>query len=362
MDKQNRILAVDIFRGLTMSMMILVNYPGSYVYMYPPLTHAKWNGITPTDFIFPFFIFIVGVSVALSFSRQVASAKPRKEMVKKILIRGVKIYAIGYFLHYLPELDFTKIDLFGVLQRIAVVYVVCALLFLYTNRKTQIYISAGILITYWITMSFISTDAFLAGTMEPGVNFAAWFDRLFFSAKMMGKHGWNSEGLYSTFPSIVTGITGMLAGHLIIKRKITENTVILLLAAGIVCLLAGSIWDWQFPINKKLWTSSYVLYTSGWAAVALALSLYFIDIKGFKSNLVARYGIIFGSNAIAIYVMGDIFETIYKYSHIHDFVYNGLSNLGMSEVNASLIWSLFSVGSCFLVAWYLYRKQLFFKL
>jgi len=362
MSNPGRILSVDIFRGLTMAMMILVNYPGSWGFIYPPLEHSRWNGITPTDLIFPFFIFIVGVSVALSYSRQMEGAKPRKEMVKKILVRGLKIYAIGFFIHYLPEFDFTRFDLFGVLQRIAVVFVACALLYIYTSWKTQLYIISAILITYWITLSFISTDLFLAGTMEPGVNFAAWFDRLFFSAEMMGRHGWNSEGIYSTFPAIATGMTGMLAGRLILTKKITESTIIWLFIGGIIAILAGSIWDWQFPINKKIWTSSYVLYTSGWASVALAIIMYFVDFMKFKDNLLARAGIIFGSNAIAIYVMADVFETIYKYSHAHDFVYLGLTNLGMAEVNASLVWALISVTSCFLVAIFLYRKNLFFKL
>ena len=361
MDNPNRILSVDIFRGLTMALMIMVNYPGSWGYMYAPLVHSEWNGTTPTDFIFPFFIFIVGVSVALSYSKQMEASKPRKEMVKKILIRGLKIYIIGLFLHYLPDLDFDRINLFGVLQRIAAVFVVCALLFIYTNWKTQLYIVGGILVGYWITMNFISTEAFTAGTMELGVNFAAWVDRLIFPFDMIGKHGWSAEGFYSTFPAIATGITGMLAGRLILTRKITESTIIWLFTAGILGILAGSIWGWQFPINKKIWSSSYVLYTSGWASISLALALWFIDLKGYKNNLLARLGIIFGSNAIAIYVVADIFQTIYKYTHIQDFVYDGLVNLGISEVNASLFWSLFSTASCFMVAYILYRKKLFFK-
>ena len=361
MNNPNRILSVDIFRGLTMAMMIMVNYPGSWGFMYPPLVHSEWNGITPTDLIFPFFIFIVGVSVALSYSRQKESGRSRKEMVKKILVRGLKIYLIGLFIHYLPEFDFTRINLFGVLQRIAAVFTVCALLFLYTGWKTQLYIIGGILLCYWITMSFIPNGNFLAGTIEPGANLAFRIDRLIFPVNMIGKHGWSAEGFYSTFPAIATGMTGMLAGRLILTKKITETTIIWLFIAGIVCILAGSVWDWQFPINKKLWTSSYVLYTAGWASATLAISLYFVDFKGYKNNLIARCGVIFGSNAIAIYVMADVFETFYKYTHIHDFVYGWLSNLGMAEVNASLIWSLISVGSCFLVAWFLYSKNLFFK-
>ncbi len=362
MDRPERILSVDVFRGLTMAMMILVNYPGSWSYVYQPLTHSDWNGITPTDFIFPFYIFIVGISVVLSYSRQMEAGKPRKEMIKKILVRGLKIYAIGFFLHYLPDFDFDKIDLFGVLQRIAVVFTACALLYILTNWKTQLYIMSGILIGYWITLSFVPTSGFKVGTLEPGVNFAAWFDRLFFSAKMMGWHGWNSEGIYSTFPAIATGITGMLAGRLILTKKISESTIIWLFVVGVSGVIAGSIWDWQFPINKKIWTSSYVVYTSSWASIVLALSIWLIDMHDYKKNRLVRFGIIFGSNAIAIYVMADIFETIYKYTRIHDFVYNGLSNLGMAEVNSSLIWALFSVASCFCVAWFLYRKKIFLKL
>jgi len=361
MDHSNRILSVDIFRGLTMALMIMVNYPGSWGYMYAPLVHSEWNGTTPTDFIFPFFIFIVGVSIALSFSKQIAESRPRKEMVKKILIRGLKIYLIGLFLHYLPDLDFDRINLFGVLQRIAAVFVVCAILFIYTGWKTQIYIFGGILVGYWITMNFISTDAFSAGTIEPGVNFAAWVDRLIFPVDMIGKHGWSAEGFYSTFPAIATGVSGMLAGRLIITRKINESTVIWLFIAGLAGVFAGSIWGWQFPINKKIWSSSYVLFTSGWGSIVLGATLWIIDLQGYKNNLFARTGIIFGSNAIAIYVMADIFQTIYQYAHIQDLVYNGLSNHGVAPVNASLAWSVFSAASCFGVAYILYRKKLFFK-
>jgi predicted acyltransferase len=362
MNKTERILSVDIFRGIVISMMILVNYPGSWGYMYEPLTHSKWNGITPTDMIFPFFIFIVGVSIALSFSRQIESSVPRKEMVKKILIRGVKIYLLGLFLHYLPEFDFTRINLFGVLQRIAAVYTVSALLYIYTNWRTQIYLAASILLLYWITMLFIPTYEFSAGTMEQGANLAFYIDQIIFPVQMIGKHGWSAEGFYSTFPAICTAISGMLAGRVMLTKKITENTVIWMLLTGVLCMVAGLVWNCHFPINKKIWSSSFVLFTSGWAAIVLAATLFLVDLKGFKNTLLARFGIIFGSNAIAIYVVADLFETTYKYTHIHDFVYDGLTNNGLKEVNASLIWSLISVASCFLVGLILYRKKIFFKL
>ena len=362
MNASNRIISIDVFRGLTIAAMILVNYPGSYENTYPFLLHSHWNGIAPADFIFPFFIFIAGVSISLSFTKQMAAGKPAKEMVRKILIRAIKIYIIGFFIHYLPNFDFSFFDFFGVLQRIAIVYLVCALLFIFTNWKSQIYILGGILIGYWISLSFIPTNDFAAGTLEPGINFASWFDRLFFSAEMLGKHGWNSEGLYSTLPAIASGITGMLAGHLILSKKLSEQTLIWLFSCGAFLVISGALWDWQFPINKKIWTSSFVLYTSGWAFIVLALSLWLIDFRDFKNNAIAHLGIIFGSNAIAIYVMADVFETIYKYSHIHDLVCFGLTDVGVTVQNASLIWALLSVSSCYLVAYLLYRKKIFIKL
>lgn len=362
MSPSTRLISVDVFRGLTIAAMILVNYPGSHQHNYAPLVHSHWNGITPADFIFPFFIFIVGVSIVLSFTKQLEAAKPRNEMVKKILSRSFKIYTIGFFLHYLPHFDFNKIDLFGVLQRIAIVFLVCALLFIYTNRKTQLAILGGILLFYWISMSFISTPVFVAGTMEPGLNFASWFDLLFLPAQMFGDKGWNAEGIFSTFPAIASGITGMLAGRLLVSRKISENTLIWLFTAGILSIWAGSIWDWQFPINKKVWTSSFVLYTSGWASVVLAISLWLFDFRQYTNNWIAWAGVIFGTNAIAVYVVADLFETLYKHTLIHDRVYQALTDVGLTAPNASLIWATISVSSCFLVALILYRKNIYIKL
>ncbi len=358
----NRLISIDVFRGLTIAAMILVNYPGAHAHTYAPLLHAAWNGTTPADFIFPFFIFIVGVSIALSVTKQIDAKRSRKEMVEKILVRSLKIWITGFFIHYLPNFDFHFFDLFGVLQRIAEVYLVCALLYLFTNWKMQVYVFSGILLIYWITLTFIPTNAFAAGTLEPGLNFTAWFDRLFFSAQMLGDKGWNSEGLYSTFPAVASGIAGMLAGRFIIEKKTTESTLIGLFIAGFLFMVIGSVWNWQFPINKKIWTSSYVLYTTGWALAILATSMWLIDFMDYKNNVIARFGIIFGSNAIAAYVMADVFETVYKYTHIHDFVYQGLTCWGIAEQNASLIWALISVGSCFTITYFLYRKRIFIKL
>jgi predicted acyltransferase len=362
MNNPGRIVSIDVFRGLTIAAMILVNYPGLYGQSYAPLEHAAWEGVTPTDFIFPFFIFIMGISVVLSFTKQVQEEKRKTVLIKKIMVRSFELYGIGFFLHFLPNLTVIRLDWFGVLQRIAIVYFCCSLLFLYTSRKTQLLIFLFLVLGYWIALCFIPTPEFSAGTIEPGHNFASWFDRLFFAPETLGKRGWNSEGLFSTLPAIATGLIGMFAGYLIQDEKKSEKGIIRLFIAGTFCILLGSAWNWQFPIIKKIWTSSYVLYTAGWALLLLATSIWLIDVKGYKNNPVARTGIIFGSNAIAIYVMADIFETIYKHTHIHDFVYYGLINQGLPAKSVSLIWALISVGSCFLVACFLHRKRIFIKL
>ena len=362
MNLTNRIVSIDVFRGLTVAAMILVNFPGLHSGSYTPLIHSNWNGITAADFIFPFFIFISGVSIALSYTRQLEAQKPKSEMLKKNLWRGFKLYGLGMLLFYLSEFNFHEVDVFGELQRISIVYIICGILFIYSDWKTHLYCFLGILVVYWITLNFIPADGHPVGTMEPGINFTAWFDRLFVPLRILGRHGWNTEGPYSTFSSIATGLAGLLTGRLIIKKRISEQPVIFLLMSGIAFVLIGSIWDWQFPINKKLWTSSYVLYTAGWALTFMGISLWLIDINGFKTNIFTRICIVFGSNAIAVYVLGEVFSAMYKYTGLHEFVCDGLFDLNMDYRFVSLVWSIIVVSSCFFVAYLMYRKKIFLKI
>ena len=358
----NRIVSIDVFRGLTIAAMLLVNFPGLDNIAFPPLIHSQWNGITPADFIFPFFIFIAGVSIALSYTRQLEAQKPKKEMVKKNLWRAFKLYAIGMSLFYLSEFNFHKVDVFGVLQRISIVYMICGILFIYSDWKIHLSCFMGILVVYWITLNFIPFDGHPIGTLEPGLNFTAWIDRLFIPLKILGRHGWNTEGPYSTFSSVATGLAGLLTGQLIIRKKITEQTVIILIITGIVFVLLGGLWDWQFPINKKLWTSSFVLYTAGWALIFMGISLWLIDINGFKNNLFSHICVIFGTNAIAVYAMGDIFGTIYGFTGVQEFVCDSLLDSAMDYRLVSLVWSIIVVSSCFFVANIMYRKKIFLKI
>lgn len=360
MNSSNRLISLDVFRGMTMAAMILVNYPGSWNAIYPPLEHAEWAGTTPTDYIFPFFIFIVGVSITLSFTKQLSLGKSRKQLVEKALWRSVKIFSVGFLLHLAPSLNLSRLELPGVLQRIALVFLFCALLFLYTDWRTQLYVAVGILLVYWLSLMLIPVPGFGAGIIEPGKNLTNWLDGVVIPHSLLNPRGYDSEGFYSTFPAIASGISGLLAGKLILQNQDKEKQAMNFFVIGTLLILFGSAYSLTFPLIKKIWTSSYVLVTSGWAFVVFALLIWLIDVKNFGKG--TKPFIIFGSNAIAIYVMGDVFETIFVQSGIRDGVFHGLVDHGVYPQSASLIWALFSVMACFGAAVLLYRRRIFIKL
>lgn len=360
MAQQQRLFALDVFRGIIIAAMILVNFPGSWKAIYAPLKHAKWEGLTPTDFIFPFFIFIVGVSIALAYTKQLATGKNHKQLVLKTIWRSAKIFSLGVALRVLPTLDFTRIQLPGVLQRIALVFLVCALLFLFSNWKNQLYIGIGILVVYWISMISISVPGFGAGVLEPGKNLANWLDGLLIPASLLNKKGFDAEGILSTLPAIVTGISGLLAGRIILNHHNRERQILNLFLIGTMLILSGYVWSWFFPIIKKIWTSSFVLVTSGWAFIIFALLIWLVDIRGIRKG--TKPWIVFGSNAIAIFVLADVFETIFIWSGLRIGIYSGLHDLGMYAKSASLVWAVFSVAVCYLAGYLMYVKKIFIKL
>ena len=356
----NRLISLDVFRGMTIAAMILVNFPGSWKVGYEPLEHAAWEGTTPADYIFPFFIFIDGISITLSFTKLLNEGLPKGQIVQKILWRTLKIFAIGVALKILPTFDFSRIELPGVLQRIALVFFACALLFVYTDWKTQIGIGVAILILYCLTMYYIPVPNFGAGILEPGKNLANWFDGIVIPANLLNKKGYDSEGFYSTFPAIVSGISGLLAGKILLTNNNTERKVILFFVIGSILVLCGTSWGYTFPIVKKIWTSSYVLLTSGWAFLCLALFIWLIDLNKFTTG--TKPFIIFGSNAIAIYVLADVFETFFIKTNLRDNVFSGMVNWGIYDKTVSLIWAFFSVLVCYLAAHLLYSRKIFIKL
>jgi predicted acyltransferase len=360
MNNSERLISLDVFRGITIAAMILVNFPGSWTANYTLLEHAEWAGTTPTDFIFPFFLFIVGVSITLSFEKQISNGKTKQQMLKKSAWRALKLFGVGLALRLLPTLDFSRFELPGVLQRISLVFLVCAFLFLYAEWRTQLYVGIGILIVYWIALMYIPVPGFGPGVLEPGKNLANWLDSAVFPTFLINEKGYDSEGILSTFPAIVTGISGLLAGRLLQQKKDKNQILKHLLVVGILLAAVGYGFGIFFPIIKKIWTSSFMLVTSGWAFLVFALIYWLIEIKGIKTG--TKLWIIFGSNAIAIYVLADVFETIFIRTGMRENAMTYMNNLGFYIKSASLTWAIFSLIICWIASFILYQRRIFIKL
>ncbi len=364
MTEFKRLISLDAFRGFTIAAMIMVNNPGSWSYVYPPLEHAEWNGLTPTDLIFPFFIFIVGVSIVLAYTKRLNAGIPKGPMYRKILIRSLKIFAVGILLWLFPRFSFESVRIAGVLQRIAIVFLVSALLFLNTKWRTQALVAAILLVGYWLVMVLIPTPGYGKVMLEPGANIAAWFDSKFLPGYMW-QETWDPEGILSTLPAIATGITGMLAGHLIISKMEQDRKVIYLFTFSFFAFVVGFLWSYIFPLNKNIWTSSFVMVTSGLAGMTLAASIFVVDILG--RTRFTKPGIIFGSNAIAVYVLADVWRLpFYSWkiggASLSTHWMNMFEHLGWSMKFGSFTYAVLFICFNFIPAWLLYKKKIFIKL
>jgi len=360
----NRMISLDAMRGFTIAAMILVNFPGNEEFVFAPLRHTIWNGLTPTDLIAPFFLFIVGVSIALAYTKLMEKGADKKQLYKKIIIRSIKIFAVGIFLNLLPDFNFAELRWTGTLPRIAIVFLVCALMFLNTNWKNQVWIGAIILVGYWLAMTLIPTPGEGKVMLERGVNLAAWFDSKYLPGTMW-QGTWDPEGILSTFPSIVSGITGMLAGAIMLSKRTAERKVIWLMVTGFLMSIAGYLWSLTFPVNENLWTSSFVFVSSGFAFLALGVYYFLVDMKGYTHG--SKPGIMFGANAITVYVLGDVFALIFyglkiggESLNMHFF--NVFSAIGFEPRLVSMVYALLYVCILFIPAYILYKKKIFIKL
>jgi predicted acyltransferase len=359
-----RLVSLDFFRGLTIAAMIIVNYPGNWGHVYAPLLHKPWHGITPTDLIFPFFLFIVGVSIAFAYTKQMQKGLPMTGVYRKILFRGVKIFAVGIFLNLWPYFNFTELRVAGVLQRISIVFVVCAILFIRTNWKTQAIVGSVILIGYWLAMMLIPTPGYEKAILEPGANLAAWIDSFLLPGRMW-QETWDPEGLISTLPAIATGISGMLVGKIMLSENSPEKKVIHLFLAGFIATVVGYVWSLNFPLNKPIWTSSYVMATSGLASMTLAASYYLIDLE--KRKRFIKPFLAFGTNAITLYVLAGLLSLIFyrldfwgKTLSVHTFQF--LTGLGVAPKLASLSYAILYLAILYVPLSILYKKRIFIKL
>jgi predicted acyltransferase len=397
---RERLLSLDVFRGITVAGMLLVNDPGTWAAIYPPLEHAAWNGWTPTDLVFPFFLFIVGITTYLSLGARRARGDSEHAIRAQIIRRGALIFLFGLLINGFPYFTWGAVPgvpdptllqrmgdrllhwrILGVLQRIGLAYTVAALLTLRTTVRQQIVILASILFGYWIVMTVLPVPG--EGTIgallldEPSRTMAAWVDRtvLDWSRWGLGNHLWASsvtwdpEGVLSTLPAIGTAMLGNLAGRWIGEKRPLSERLAGLSSVGALGMMTGLMWHWSFPINKSLWTSSYVLFSAGVAAVALSTVMWIVDFN--RVRRFTRLFVVYGTNPIVAFVgsavMARCIYSIFKVNYagtripLQEGIYRTLFASWLSPVNASLAFAV-----AFVLFWYgvlslLHRRGIILK-
>lgn len=420
---KERLISLDVFRGLTILLMTIVNNPGDWGHVFPPLLHAEWNGCTLTDLVFPFFVFIMGVAVPLAMPDK----KYDSTTFNKILVRSLRMLCLGIFFNYFGKIQlfglegiplligrliitigfgyalmgnfnaklknifafsilviylflaysgieaYQDVRLPGVLQRIAVVYFVVSLLYLKTTQKTQIITGVILLLGYWAAMTLIPVPGIGEANLDKGTNLASWLDGVLLKGHMYrGTVTWDPEGILSTFPSIVNGIIGLLIGQLlqlkVAKIEITKRMVLV----GIALIIAGLLWNIVFPINKSIWTSSYVLYTTGLATTVLAILYYIIDIAAYKKGF--KLFLIWGVNPMIVFFASQIIpqalvmiqfenphtagEQINLLSYLYGY---GIAPFFSNPMMASFAGALVYVAIWTFILWIFYKNKLIFK-
>ena len=367
----SRLLSLDVFRGMTIAAMILVNNPGSWSYVYAPLQHAQWHGATPTDWIFPFFLFIVGVSVALAIGRRKEAGVDRGRLVQKILWRSLLIFLIGLFLSGYPNFDLSSLRIPGVLQRIALVYGVTALLFLWLDVRQMFWVGVACLLSYWGMLTLIPVPGGHPPNLEPTTNLGAWLDSTLLGGHLWAQSKvWDPEGLLSTLPALATGISGILTGAWLRGDRGHFEKVAGLMVSGAILLAVGLTWDSVFPINKSLWTSSYVLYTSGIALLVLGVLYWWVDIR--KHHRGTQVFVVYGTNALIVYAVSGVLARTLNAIHTTDASGHSISVKTWlwqiafepafgSPYNASLAYATVNVLLLLGFAWFLYSRKIFIK-
>lgn len=370
--EQNRLLSLDVFRGMTIAGMVLVNNPGTWSAIYAPLEHAEWHGATPTDFIFPFFLFIVGIAIPLALGKRVESGGITREVYLKIFRRSALIFLLGLFLTLFPFFDFSIVRIPGVLQRIGVCYLIASLIFIHANWKQQAFIAVAMLFIYWALMTLVPVPGCEITTIDDkACNLAAYFERLVFGEN----HIWRSakvfdpEGILSTVPAVSTTLSGVLTGVWLKTKRTDLEKVAGIFFCGVVLIALGWCWHSFFPINKSLWTSSYVVYTSGLALCFLGFCFWLVDIKNYRKW--TKPFVIFGVNALALFVFSGLLARILnvikvagaegKEIPLQRWLFDYIFLPFAAPINASLAYAVSYIFLWLFLMWLLYRKRIFIK-
>jgi predicted acyltransferase len=364
-----RLVSLDAFRGLTIAAMVLVNNPGSWAHVYPPLAHAEWHGWTPTDLIFPFFLYIVGVAMVFSFAVRAARGVSRAQLLRHTLRRSAILILLGWLLAGIPYFRLETMRIPGVLQRIGLCYFFASSVFLFLSKRGRIAGVTLLLLGYWALMMRVPVPGFGTGRLDPEGNLAAFIDRALMAGHLW-KPKWDPEGLLSTLPAIATTLLGTFAGEWLRSRRSPQHITAGLLFAGSAGAVVGLAWGQWFPINKNLWTSSYVLLTAGLAAQFLAACYWLIDVRGWRRW--AEPFVVYGMNAITVFFfsglmakMMGIFKAALPDGRVvsaHAWIFRQWFLPLADPLNASLLFAVSYVLFWLAMMWALYRARLFIKI
>ena len=374
-----RLLSLDLLRGLTIAFMILVNNNGDGARAYWALKHADWNGFTPTDLVFPTFLFLVGISTVLSTASRLAQGATRRSLFLHTLRRTIILFLLGLLVNSFPQFHLNTLRVYGVLPRIAICYFVVATLYLISpGWRDKAVLAVAALGGYWILMRFAPVPGYgMPGHDVPLLdrdgNLAAWLDRQIFSAGHLYERTRDPEGLLSTIPALATALIGLLTGCWLQTNRTLMQKARGIAIAGTTCVLAGGLWNVWFPINKKLWTSSYVLFAAGLSLLLLALSIWLVDARKTSQKRTAQSRwftplLVFGTNAITAYVFSELLAaTIASISirpdlNLQQWIYRSILSAVPDSAFASLLYSLGFVAVCWLPVDLLYRRRIFIKI
>lgn len=370
-----RLTSLDVFRGIAIASMILVNNPGSWNHVYPILKHAEWHGYTPTDLVFPCFLFIIGVAMAFSLSKYLSENRNYENNITskiylKILRRCLILFLFGLLLNGYPNYDLATLRIMGVLQRISLAYGLSAITILHFSRKQIAGLSIIILVGYAVVMQLIPVPGYGVGNLTPEGNFAAYIDRLILGENhLLGGGKYDPEGLLSTLPAVVTVLIGYLTGDWLKKQSVKSRTSLNLAIIGLCHIIIGHFWGLIFPINKALWTSSYVLVTAGWALILLAICYEIIEVRHHQ-----KWGFPFevmGLNPIFLFVASGFVARILIYTKIpqngefislKSWIYQNIFVSWAGEMNGSLVFAIANILIWWVVLYGMYRKRWFLKI
>lgn len=425
-EKTERLIALDVFRGLTIAGMVLVNNPGTWSHIYPPLRHADWHGCTPTDWIFPFFLFIVGVAITLSLNKRKERGDNQWQLLRQIIRRSTTIFLLGLLMAGFPYFDHfgilfiggvalalwmtqpkwqddreekqgrramrytllaiamssvaaslyffgnSTMRIPGVLQRIAVVYLVAGFIFLKTGVKTQAAICVALLFIYWALMALVPVPGIGPANLDKSTNLAAWLDNTLLGGHLWKQTKvWDPEGVLSTLPAISTALLGVLLGHFLRLSWSRGKQALTMLLAGGLGIGLGLLWHQVFPINKGLWTSSYVVYTGGLAIVFFAVCFWVVDVQKW-GRWWTTPPLVYGTNSITVFFLSGLMARLLGLFQVagcdgaavslKTWLYEGwYTPLFIDPVNASLAWAISYVVLWLGLMWILYAKKIFIK-